>query len=438
VPSTGDDTRVDDDIYAYDTDNIYHLHLTVPILQQLGDFPTRWDIAQDIFSKMSQTVAPGKPQSRVLFLNGGDLWSVDATGQGSNAKPVWQGNGKQWVRHFALSPDSRLVAFDTTDKSDDPWATTIFLTSLDASAGANPLSLPGVVEVHDVAWYSDHELLAIAKTTSGLGIYRFMVGGPNGTEQPQLLAKLNDEQSGARGLQVSPDRQLISFLAPLGESKGTDVYAVRPDGSNMVLLVSHTDAVTPAALGSSALSRDNQAVKSYLWVDGRLEPSAGGYAFNVLYTCGNAESPSLYRGGYLYGAPGNPQGDSLLNSGLLRVEDAPSVQIVHLAYSPATGKVAFSGFYNIRNMKVESLAGLWVADLAGGTLQNVTQVATSSTSTGLSDLQWSPDGMSLIYREIALTSDVQYASRYDAQSPFKLVRVDLPSGQQTTLYDSSR
>src|SRR5439155_1371817 len=120
-------------------------------------------------------------------------------------------------------------------------------------------------------------------------------------QAPQLLLKLSEDMAGARGLAVSPDRQLITFLAPMGEQKGTDIYGFRPDGTDLSLVVSHSDPSAPFAGEKQLLTPDQQAIKSYVWTDGRLE--YGGYQYNMLLTCGDWQSPTLYRGGFLYSAP---------------------------------------------------------------------------------------------------------------------------------------
>ena len=123
------------------------------------------------------------------------------------------------------------------------------------------------------------------------------------------LVALPSDLSGAGSLAVSPDRQLITFLAPVGLQEGTDIYAVRPDGTNLMKLVSHSDAVS--LVGPNVVrSADNQAIKSYAWADGHLEQ--GGYQADLLFTCGNWYGPYSYPGGLLFstaGASHNPMLD---------------------------------------------------------------------------------------------------------------------------------
>ncbi|HEX8227758.1 MAG TPA: zf-HC2 domain-containing protein, partial [Chloroflexia bacterium] len=262
--SGGTAAGVTDEIYAFDPDFIYTLRLTVPKDSPLGDFESRWSQAQDFFSRMSRNVSLGGQAGRVLFLNGGDLWSVSAT-EPANPVSVWKGYNSRWTRQFALSPDGHTVAFATTDASLDLWANELNLAQLDAtgSSVAQP-SLSGA-EIHDIAWYSDRELLALADVeATGLGIYRLALDTEGNTAPPELLVELGDEMTGARGLAVSPDRQLITFMAPLGESKSTDIYAVRPDGGNLVKLVGHEAAVSPPRPDGQSAPPQEQAVKSYV------------------------------------------------------------------------------------------------------------------------------------------------------------------------------
>jgi hypothetical protein len=171
-----------------------------------------------------------------------------------------------------------------------------------------------------------------------------------------------------------------------------------------------------------------------VWTDGKLEPGQGGYIYNLLYTSGNSASPTLYRGGFLYGAPGTHNGP-LLDPAWLDKPDPASVQIVHVAYS-TSGNVAMSGFYSLRGLKVESLAGLWTADFTGGVLSNVRPLPAPDASLGVSDLQWSPDGSAIIYREMVPSSEADFASRYDGRSPFSIVKLDVATGEKTVLYSA--
>lgn len=436
----GDSKNSTEDVYGFDASYIYHFTLTVPKQSSLDDFNTRWDAAQAVFPKMLSRVSFGTSANRLLFLNGGDLWSVSASGSYSNPEAVWKGYNRTYVKQFAPSSNGSLVAFTTTSDNDNahPFGQNIFVTDLSAASSNAATPLMQNAEIHDIAWYSDQALLAIAKFPTGLGLYKITVGS---SSPPQLLLPLGDDMAGAKGLSVSPDRQLISFLAPLGAGSGTDVYAVRPDGSDLVKLVSHSNGVPIPSPDGSLVSADKQAVKSYIWTDGRLEPGLGGYEFNLLYTCGDAISPTQYRGGYLYDAPTGPAPSApVLDPAALRLSDAAGIQIVQIAYSPVEGKVAFSGFYNNKDTGTESLGGLWVADFSNGVISNVAALPGPTASHGLSDLQWSPDGKSLIYRDIVFDSEVSsaFASRYDGHSPFTLYKLDITTSQKTLLYDSGR
>src|SRR5947208_8051484 len=108
-------------------------------------------------------------------------------------------------------------------------------------------------------------------------------------------------------------------------------------------LVSHADPLLARPDGGRILTPDNQAVKSYVWTSGHLEQD--GYRFRMLFTCGRADSPTLYRGGFLFSSAGMMSGP-LLNQQGLRVTNALKMQIVQLAYSPSGGKVALTGYHN--------------------------------------------------------------------------------------------
>jgi len=441
-----DETNVYDELYAFDAAHIYVLRATVPLDSNLGDMETRWLEAQGVFARMSGSMALAAQGSEgpsgfgpVLFLNGTDLWSVNTERPG--ASPVTRG---YVIRQFALSPDLRHIAFAATNDFSNPLVEAKYLYIVDHEGSNGPVTprlLVSDLTIYDIAWYGDRDLLAIGRSREGVfGIYRMAVtlqaASKNGSMDttPVLLAELPSEMRGARGLAVSPDRQLITFLAPLGELKGTDIYAIRPDGSDLRKIVAHTDPVPPALGGEDALTHENQAIKSYTWLDGRLEN--GKYYLDLLFTCGTFSSPTLYRGGFLYSSAGAARG-ALLNPSRLGVDDPGQVQIVHLAYS-SQGKVALTGFYNLRDSRVEVLAGLWTADIVDGNLINLKAHSIPATPNGIADLQWSPDGEVLIYRETVPREESNMVSRYGGDHDFKMVRLDPETGEQTVLYDARR
>jgi hypothetical protein len=376
----------------------------------------------------------------VAFLNGTDLWVANASGAG--ARPLTRG---YVVRQFALSPDLRHIAFAATNDFSIPMAEAkyLYLADSESNGPVTPRLLGSeLAVVYDIAWYGDRDLLAIGKKSheGALGLYRIAVDlSPNGENEsmattPYLVAELPAEMRAARGLAVSPDRQLITFLAPLGAEQGTDIYALRPDGSDLRKVVSHSDPVPPALGGEDALTRENQAVKSYTWLDGRLEN--GSYYVDLLFTCGTDESPTLYRGGFLYSSAGAARG-TLLKPSMLSVEDAHKVQFVHVVYS-SQGKVALSGFYNLQDDRAEVLAGLWTADIVDGVLINLQSQPIPAAPNGIADLQWSPNGRFLIYRETMPRRESSMISRYEGDLAFKMVRLDPVTGEQIVLYDATR
>ena len=444
--STEDEAGVYDELYAFDADHIYLLRARVPWQSGLGSFNTRWEKSQAIFARMSGSmslaVAGGRNASGfapILFLNGTDLWTANPSGSG--ARPLTRG---YVVRQFALSSDLRRVAIAATNDFSKALVEAKYLYILDSqSDGPVTPSLLGsdLSVIYDIAWYGDRDLLAIGKQSDRgkLGLYRISVGqSATGSTESMvattlLLADLPAEMRSARGLAVAPDRQLITFLAPLGEQQGTDIYSLRPDGTDLRKVISHADALPPTLDGENAIIRENQAVKSYTWLDGRLEN--GSYYVDLLFTCGTNESPTLYRGGYLYSAAGAARG-TMLNPSMLAVDDAQKVQIVHIAYS-SQGKVALSGFYSLRDDRAEVLAGLWTADLADGVLVNLQPQPMPAAPNGIADLQWSPNGKFLLYRETMPRRESSMISRYEGDLAFKMMRLDPATGEQTVLYDGT-
>ncbi|HYP39469.1 MAG TPA: zf-HC2 domain-containing protein [Chloroflexia bacterium] len=441
---TSDANNLYDEIYGFDPRHIYLLRLNVPLESVTGNRDKRWADGEAIFSRISGKVSLAAEPTRhegyspVLFLDGTDLMSVDATGK--NRRRITQGYG---VRVFSLSPDLRQVAFTTTNEGQAPWGKNVYLASLESGSYTSPRLLWTALVIHDIAWYSDRVLLAIANSrdAGGFGIYRLDLPGSLTADTidgeqlvPRRLTALDEStMAGARGLSVSPDRQLITFMAPLGEDKGTDIYALRPDGTDLQLLVSHADPVSPSVRGHRVLPAESQAIKSYVWTNGALE--AKGYRFNLLFTCGKSQSSTFFRGGFLYSAPGAASG-ALVSPERLGVQDAVDVQIVHIAHSPL-GRVAFTGFYNLKDPWVETLAGLWTADVVDGALANLQALPMPTAPQGIADLQWSPDGKSLIYRETVPLGQASMVSRYDGRSPYRIIKLNPETGSAITLYETS-
>lgn len=431
-----------DELYGFDSKHIYSLRLSVPRQSALGSFDERWHEAQSVFTRMSASFSlaselAAKPTSEdhVLFLNGTDLWTVRSNGKG--LKAITRG---YTVGEFALAPDLRTVAFTAKNSPADVWSKHIYLARLDSDSLDSVLLWTGG-QIHDIAWYSNSELLTIANTPEeGLGIYRLSLPDGRGTSNNapsvivQSLVKLGVELARARGLAVSPDRQLITFVAPVGENMGTDIYAVRPDGSDLRTLVSHADPIAPIVDAEPILQAESQAIKSYVWTNGSLERN--GYEYRLLFTCGNSISPTWYRGGFLYSAPGNMD-RPILDPYQLGVSDPAKLQIIQIAYSHH-GKVAMAGYYNDREDRVDQLVGLWTADLVGETLSNVKAQPLPESPHGITDLRWSADGASLIYRETIPTDPSTFSSRYDGRSGFMMVRLDVATGERTVLYDTNR
>jgi len=446
-----------DEAYMFDDAHIYQFQVKVPtgVVPGAAGYQERWVDAQGIFGTMSGRLMLAGAQSSgastfgdVLFLNGTDLWLASEAGTG--AYKVTRGYP---VRQFAESPDLRQIAFTTAGSNggdpnspavektaNDPWARAVYLTYISPNGPVAPAALMFNMDVHDIAWYGDHDLLVLAQAASGLALYKISVpaakGLPllNSSQQTTLLVKLPSNLSGAGSLAVSPDRQLITFLAPVGPHQGTDIYAVRPDGSDLMKLVSHGDPVAPVVAGAPVLAPDNQAIKSYLWTDGRLEP--GGYRADLLYTCGDSYGPFSYPGGFLYSSA-NPSHAPLLDPAGVISNEPERMQIIQIAYSDQH-KVALAGYKNDYNGRADQLVGVWTGTLSNGSLQNIQPQSMPQTPDGVADLQWSPDGASLIYREMVPTSEGMVTSRYDGGSDFRMMKLDVTTGKTVMLYDGER
>lgn len=432
-----------DELYSFDANKIYVLRLGVPRKGTQGAISSRWLEADALLSRMSGTFSlPGQiaqvaiGYAPVPFLNGNDLYAVEPNGQ---SRALTQGYN---VRQFALSPDMRTVAFTSARSSGDIWASFLYVVHIDGDAVDKPQPMwTSASEIHDIAWYSDRVLLVIGATgQEGLGIFNipvpnYRLAGSYETPDPQRLVAFDDTMAGARGLAVSPDRQLITFLAPLGEKAGTDIYAVRPDGTDLGVMLSHADPVSPSDSNGRILSADSQAIKSYIWTDGHLDNT--GYRFHILLTCGNDFSPTFYRGGFLYSAPGAMR-NVLLNQAALQVPDPNKMQVVHLAYAP-DGRLALTGYYYDYKGRADLLAGLWTTAVGGGgSLGALRAQPIPDDSHGITDLQWSPDGKSLIYRETITQDPDSLSSRYNGStlSAFSIVQLDPDTGHRTVLYSS--
>jgi hypothetical protein len=295
-----------------------------------------------------------------------------------------------------------MVAYTTAKSAHEVWGSSLYLVDLEKLDSAPEPFWAGAadLQVNDIAWYSDRELLAIAGTGSdGFGIYKLAIpGGPGTSSKDALdaerLIELNSSLTGAKGLAVAPDRQLITFLAPLGEAKGTDIYALRPDGSDLTVLVAHDGLRSPSVGGGRVFPPDGQAIKSYVWTEGHLEYD--GYRFSMLVTCGDAKSSTLLRGGFLYSIPSRTH-EVILDHEALGVADGLKMQIVHAAYSP-TGKLAVTGYYSERDWRADKLAGFWMFDVVDGVLRNRVSLPMPQAPNGIADLLWAPNGGCLTYR----------------------------------------
>jgi hypothetical protein len=166
-------------------------------------------------------------------------------------------------------------------------------------------------------------------------------------------------------------------------------------------------------------------------MEGHLE--FDGYRAKILFTSGNNYSPTSVLGGALYSGP-RKYLSPLIDPFRLVNYMPERLQITHIAYS-AWGKVAFTGYYNDINSRADKLEGLWVADIVGNGLSVPRRVQNPEDHNGVTDLQWSPDGQSLVYRETVPNGNAPSA-RYNGDPNFRMIKLDLSTNQSTPLYNS--
>lgn len=444
------------DGYLFDSDYIYSLRLNVPsqLIEGMGGFQERFSIGEGVFTTMSGRLTLASEQVKgesafgsMLFLKGGDpnmgsdLYKTVADGLGGR-RLTWDGG----LKNYALSPTLDKIVFASTVKGQarDTWAKNVYLAQFttDGTIETPELLVGNMDAIQDIAWYGDREVVFLARSVGGvLGLYKLNIAGIGNAKfsasdqglQPELLVRLDYELAGARSLAVSPDRQLITFLAPLGENSTTNLYGVRPDGSDLKVLISHAWPISAIVNGVPVLDPESQAIKSYVWIEGHLEPD--GYMAKVLFTSGNSYSPTYVLGGGLYSGP-RKNLNPLVDQFELVNYEPERLQIIHIAYS-SWGKVAFTGYYNDFGGRTDKLEGLWVADIVGDGISTPSRVPTPDEYNGVTDLQWSPNGQSLLYRETIPTGNAPTA-RYNGEPTFRIMKLDLTPDPAPAriLYDS--
>ena len=108
-----------------------------------------------------------------------------------------------------------------------------------------------------------------------------------------------------------------------------------------------------------------------------------------------------------------------------------------MAYS-TNGKLAMTGYYNdYQEERSDKLAGLWTADVINGQLVNTHLQPIPQPPNGITDLQWSPDNTSLIYRETIPQDSIIQSAIYDGHSPFLMIKQEVLTGSHITLYDGN-
>lgn len=440
--------------FLFDQDYIYSLKLTVPNGSHdsvMGDYKTRYTEGDGVFTTMSGRLnlrseqrAGGSAFGGTLFLKGStpdlgsDLYLAFPGGSGNYM--TYNGG----VKNYALSPSMDRIAYATTiqNQARDPWAKNLYVVNIgpDGKPQSPRLLVGDMDTIQDIAWYSDRELVFIGKNSSNaLSLYKLEVPLESDSSvvrdvppTPEHLITLHSDLAGARALAVAPDRQLITFLAPLGANTPTDLYGVRPDGSDLHVVVSHSSPISIWKDGKPVLAPESQAIKSYTWMDGHLEHS--GYVAHILFTSGNNYSPTFVLGGALYSGPRqylNP----LLDPFKLVTYKPESLRIIHIAYS-SWGKVAFTGYYNEIDGRIDKLEGLWIANVEGDHLSTPQRLKIPQGYNGVTDLQWSPDGESLIYRE-TMPTDNAPSARYNGEPNFRIMQLDLTNNQPSVLFNNA-
>ncbi|HMA37012.1 MAG TPA: anti-sigma factor [Chloroflexia bacterium] len=268
-------------IYLFDGSIVYRLSVeTVLPASAIGRPPaSTGETESDSAAAILQSFQPARDAATqhngyapLLFVHDGNLWQVD-----DEATPPRQLTHDGRVRGFAVAPDLDQVALLLADTATARWAQVVEVRNLAGPAGR---PIWHAAEIHAVAWYGDHELLAIGVPAGGaMSLYR-LPAAINGAPVPlRDLGPLPDGGASASNLRVAPDRALISFLA--AGSSGPDVYSVRPDGSDL-------HAILPAA-------DRHPTVTQYAW----LPPATGDPAAHLVMvadgqlhqiTLGSAES----------------------------------------------------------------------------------------------------------------------------------------------------
>jgi anti-sigma factor RsiW len=347
--------------YLFSGSLVYRLALdSVPALttSDVGpDFATPDGSAVlDAVMRSFQPAAAPPPRggyAPLLFLRNGDLWEADSAG-GSLRRLTTGGR----VRGFALSGDLSHLAVLLAASAAAHTAETLEVRALN---GDGTTALWHTDEIQAVAWYGEHELVALAKEAGMRGLWR-MAATTDGTRR--LLANfksLPDGGAQAGSLHVAPDRLWITFLA--AGRDGQDLYGVRPDGSGLRSLLPNT--------------AQRPVVTQYAWMP---PTSATGAAWILVLADRQLQRLALPAAG-------------ATESDLIPLATLPNDQFADLAVAPAGQAAALT---QPGDAPPQVCVG---ADPLAGESYHMIVLEPGQFVPG--SLTWAPNGQYLIYREAA-------------------------------------
>lgn len=396
------------EVYLFDDTVIYRLSAVLPQRGKDGADPAGRKAAAlaELDTLLNSFAPPAGPlhalgYAPALVLRDGDLWAVEP--DGSSPRALTTGGD---VLAFRLAPDLRKVALVTTagTAQTEQWGSKIVL--LDRLDGKGKLQNIWVAnEIHDVDWYGNEELVVIADdpmADGGLSIYRLPARPSAGAER--RLADLSNHPQAA-GLQVSPDRLWIAFLAETHPgSKVGELYGVRQDGTAL-------GPLTPRIGGNNGI----RSVEEFAWLpQPRAGQPAGTEELVLLERQGT--DPDARVAPVLLTVPPVSSGESpsrlLLDPGLDR-------QQARFLTVNAQGRVAYAVFN-----RAGAWQGLRTTDSqAAAPTDTVQEVDILPGTLAPAALGWSPDAAHLL---------VQTG---DAPASVGLQRLDLTTGVSVTVLE---